>query len=59
MKKYPLGLQVKRGVAVNIRPKNFTSERVIKTGLFTSSDEFLAALDKAAKMFTRGRYAKD
>jgi hypothetical protein len=54
-----LGLQVKRGVAVNIRPKNFTSERVIKTGLFTSSEEFLAALDKAAKMFTRGRYAKD
>jgi len=59
MKKYPLGLQVKRGVPVNIRPKNFTSERIIKTGLFTSSDEFLAALDKAAKMFTRGRYAKD
>lgn len=59
MKKYPLGLQVKRGVAVNIRPKNFTSERMVKTGLFTSSDEFLAALDKAAKMFSRGRYAKD
>ena len=59
MKKYPLGLQVKRGVAVNIRPKNFTSERMIKRGLFTSSDEFLAALDKAAKMFSRGRYAKD
>ena len=59
VKKYPLGLQVKRGVAVNIRPKNFTSERIIKTGLFTSSDEFLAALDKAAKMFSRGRYAKD
>lgn len=59
MKKYPLGLQVKRGLAVNIRPKNFTSEKVIKTGLFTSSHEFLDALDKAAKKFSRGRYAKE
>ena len=59
MKKYPLGLQVKRGVAVNIRPKNFTSERMIKKGLFSSSEEFLEALDEAAKMFSRGRYSKD
>ena len=57
--KYPISLQVKRKIPFNIRPKNFTSEKIIRTGLFTSSDEFLAALDKAAKMFSRGRYAKD
>ena len=58
VKKYPLGLQVKRKFPVNIRPKNFTSERVLRGGLFTSSEAFLSALDQAAKMFSRGRYAK-
>jgi len=56
--KYPLNLQVKRKVPVNIRPKNFTSEKIIRTGLFSSSDAFLEALDEAAKMFSKGRYAK-
>jgi type II restriction enzyme len=56
--KYPISLQVKRKVPYNIRPKNFTSEKIIRTGLFSSSHAFLEALDEAAKMFSKGRYAK-
>lgn len=48
-----LSLQKKQGTAVNIRPKNWRSNRV---QMFTSRQEFVEALSRAVIRFSPGEY---
>lgn len=48
-----LSLQVKQGVPVNIRPKNWRSN---KTEIFSSRRDFVLAIDKALEYFHPNRY---